>query len=174
MKTSIRSTDNEISLKNNVTLLREEIAELVSDGSVIVGIGNSLRGDDGAGPSLIQNISDKIGAICITVGSVPENYIEKIISFRPQTVLFVDAADFYGTPGEIRIFDPNVVTSSICSTHAGSLRMIAAYIKMRIQATTRIIAIQAVQTEFNTAMSGEVQQAVDLLTAIFFQVSPHA
>ena len=87
MKTSTLSTHSEVSLINSVTLLRGEIADLVSNKSIIVGIGNSLRGDDCAGPTLIQNISGKIGAMCIKVGSVPENYLEKIINYCLANIL---------------------------------------------------------------------------------------
>jgi len=73
--------------------------------TVIVGIGNIMKGDDGAGPSVIEKIQGKVKALCIDAGTAPENYLGKIIKENPDTVLFVDAADINCLPGEYTLLE---------------------------------------------------------------------
>jgi len=161
--------------RNGSDSLRAEITEVISGKTILVGIGNIMRGDDGAGPALINNLSGRISAECLDVGSVPENYLEKMVMLHPQTVLLIDAADFNGEPGEIRFFNPDDALNGICSTHTGSMELINAYLHSRIPVVNVfIIGIQPLTVQFDTSISKEVQQAVDTLTFIFLKVFPHA
>lgn len=161
--------------KNSTDSLYPEITENISGKTILVGIGNPMRGDDGAGPALIDSIAGRISAECINAGSVPENYLEKIVLLHPQTVLLIDAADFNGEPGEIRFFNPDDALNGICSTHTGSMELINAYLHSRIPVVNVfIIGIQPLTVQFDTSISKEVQQAVDTLTFIFLKVFPHA
>jgi hydrogenase 3 maturation protease len=174
VKTSTLSKRAELNEKRDVHSLYAEITGTISGKTVVVGIGNVLRGDDGAGPVLINTIAGRISAECINAGSVPENYIEKIVLLHPQTIVLVDAADFYGAPGEIRLFNPDSVMNGMCSSHTGSLKMVTDYLQMRIRVNIIIIAIQAVQTQLAASLSTEVRQALAVLSSIFFQVFAHA
>jgi hydrogenase 3 maturation protease len=160
--------------RNGSDSLRAEITEVISGKTVLMGLGNSMRGDDGAGPALIKNISGRVSAECLDVGSVPENYLEKIVMLHPQTVLLIDAADFYGTPGEIRLFDIDAVNGDIRSTHTGSLELVASYIGNRIPVRIFIIGIQTVTLQFDAPMSEAVRQSVNTLTTVFCRIFPYA
>ena len=39
-----------------------------------------------------DRIAGRVSVKCINAGSVPENYLEKIVALEPQTILFIDAA----------------------------------------------------------------------------------
>ncbi|MBN1576279.1 MAG: hydrogenase maturation protease [Chitinispirillaceae bacterium] len=161
--------------KNSVTSLYTEITEIISGKTILVGIGNSMRGDDGAGPALIDSIVDRISAECINAGSVPENYLEKMAALQPQTILFIDAANFYGLPGEIRMLSPEAVCDGICSTHTGSMELITAYLRRRIPGVRlTVIGIQSQALKFNALISRKVQHAIDALAYVFLQVFQHA
>ena len=69
---------------------------------VILGIGNTLRSDDGAGSILASRIRDKAPYIVYDCGASPENYLGKIVQDKPDTVLIIDAADFGAKPGGSR------------------------------------------------------------------------
>lgn len=161
--------------RNGSDSLRAEITEVISGKTILVGIGNIMRGDDGAGPALINNLSGRISAECLDVGSVPENYLEKMVMLHPQTIVFIDTANFYGTPGEIRLFNPKAVCTGICSTHTGSMELIDIYLRRRLSSVhIVIIGIQSLEIQFNSPMSKEVRQAIEILTSIFLKVFPHA
>ena len=60
--------------------LFEQLNKLRDSATVIVGIGNTLKGDDGAGPLVCQQLRRaKVCAGLIDAGTVPENYIQPII-----------------------------------------------------------------------------------------------
>ena len=74
--------------------LFEKLNKLRGSSTVIVGIGNTLKGDDGAGPLICEQLNAKVCAEVIDAGTVPENYIQKIIKKAPQNLLVIDAIDF--------------------------------------------------------------------------------
>jgi hypothetical protein len=57
-----------------------------------VGVGNPIRGDDGAGPHVIARLEGRRSALLIDAGEVPENYVGKIAAWRPDVVCVIDAA----------------------------------------------------------------------------------
>ena len=76
---------------------------------VLLCVGNSMMGDDGAGPLLAEKCAaaPKGNWVVIDGGSAPENDIVAIRELRPTRLLIVDATDMGLNPGEIRIIDPD-------------------------------------------------------------------
>ncbi len=72
---------------------------------VIVGIGNTMRSDDGVGSLLASRLKDKVVFRVFDVGVSPENYLEKIIKEGPDTILIIDQVDFGAKPGEFQILE---------------------------------------------------------------------
>ena len=72
----------------------EQLNELRGSKTVLVGVGNTLKGDDGAGPLLCRELTGKICAELINAGTVPENYIQPIIHKKPQNLIIIDAVEF--------------------------------------------------------------------------------
>jgi hydrogenase maturation protease len=57
-----------------------QLKKLRGPKTVIVGIGNILKGDDGVGPLICQQLrGNEICAELIDAGTVPENYIQPIV-----------------------------------------------------------------------------------------------
>ncbi|MDO8734278.1 MAG: hydrogenase maturation protease, partial [Elusimicrobiota bacterium] len=79
---------------------------------LIVGIGNTLAGDDGAGCEAIKNLQLKIknGVILnsfqnlnlLDCGTAPENHTKKIKDFKPETIVFIDAVEMKEPPGTVK------------------------------------------------------------------------
>ncbi len=82
----------------------EQLNKLRGSKTVLVGIGNTLKGDDGAGPLLCQELTGKICAELINADTVPENYIQPIIHKKPQSLIIIDAVDFSDSAVKIKIF----------------------------------------------------------------------
>ncbi len=61
---------------------------------VVIGIGNDLRGDDGAGLIAARDLAAATGSPLILAGEVPENYLDVVRGHVPDWVLLVDATDF--------------------------------------------------------------------------------
>lgn len=85
---------------------------------VLLCVGNSMMGDDGAGPLLAEMCAaqPKGNWVVIDGGSAPENDIVAIRELRPQRLLIVDATDMGLNPGEIRIIDPDDIAEMFMMT----------------------------------------------------------
>ncbi|SUI00143.1 hydrogenase 3 maturation protease [Salmonella enterica subsp. enterica serovar Typhimurium] len=86
---------------------------------VLLCVGNSMMGDDGAGPLLAEMCAaqPKGNWVVIDGGSAPENDIVAIRELRPQRLLIVDATDMGLNPGEIRIIDPDDIAEMFYDDH---------------------------------------------------------
>lgn len=128
--------------------------------TVILGIGNTLKADDGAGPYVISKIKN---IEAIDAGTIPENYIQKIIDSKPDRIIIIDAVDFGGHPGEVKWFNEIDSSSISISTHNLPPRFFIDFIKQQTGAEIKIVAIQPKQLRFNESLSEEVKKGADKL-----------
>ena len=140
------------------------------DKAAIIGIGNRMRGDDGAGPALIDSLKNALPEEKFPLfdcGETPENWIIPIINAKPQTIFIVDAVDFGVTPGSIKIFDPTELGPRGISTHSMSLDIFVNYLKKELGASIFLIGIQPKSLKFGGKISNPVSKAIDRLTEYF-------
>ena len=152
--------------------LLKQLKILRNSSTAIVGIGNILKGDDGAGPLICQRLKGaKVRADLIDAGTVPENYIQKIINKCPQNLLVIDAIDFGAKPGTIRLFRPEQLGSHIISTHSLSPRLFVDMICQNVSIEVYFIGIQPAQIQLGQPVSQQVniaiQQLSEVLTKLF-------
>ncbi|MEB5920748.1 hydrogenase maturation peptidase HycI [Franconibacter daqui] len=85
---------------------------------VLLCVGNSMMGDDGAGPLLAEKCraAPRGNWQLIDGGSAPENDIGAIRALRPDRLLIVDATDMGLNPGDIRLIDPNDIADMFMMT----------------------------------------------------------
>ncbi len=153
--------------------LSEQLNKLRGSKIVLVGIGNTLKGDDGAGPLVCQQLQQaKICAELIDAGTVPENYIQRIIKKTPQNLLIIDAVDFQAPPGTIEIFEPERLSSFVFSTHTLSPRLFAEMVSRNIEVDVYFVGIQPAHTQLGDSMSPQVCQAAKLLAQMLIDVFP--
>jgi len=146
---------------------------LRSSSTVIVGIGNVLKGDDAAGPLVCEKLRQaNVSAHVIDAGTVPENYIRTIIRKKPQNLLLIDAIDFGGESGEIRVFKPEQLSSLVISTHTLSPRIFIDMIRKSIELDVYCIGIQPAQTQLGTPVSEQVSKAIQQLCRILTEIFP--
>ena len=98
----------------------------------------------------------------------PENLAERAARNSPRTVVLIDAADFDGEPGELRLVDPEELGWTLGgATHAPSLELLATYLKERCDARTIMLVAQPASTEFGTdispALKGAASRAASIL-----------
>ena len=134
---------------------------------VVVGIGNITKGDDGAGPELIRRLKlSKLSTLnsklfLLDVGEVPENYLERIIQYKPDTILLIDAVDFRNKPGEVRIFNSSNIGNTHISTHCGSLSLVINYLKKESTSEIFLIGIQPQNLNTGEKLSAPVSSALE-------------
>jgi hydrogenase 3 maturation protease len=127
--------------------------------TVLLGIGNTLKGDDGAGPFVCEKVQGAVSATVIDAGTVPENYIQKIVSLAPRHLLIIDAADFGAAAGDMRVFGAEELANVSISTHSLSPRLFLDVIGGSIDVEAFLIAIQPKRMGFGQGLSGEVERA---------------
>ena len=149
-----------------------KLRELAGQKAVIACIGNTLKGDDGAGPSLCQKLKGRTSVKLIDAGTVPENYIQPIISSAPDVLLIVDAIDLGAPPGTIRIFEPDQLDRSAFSTHTLSPRVFVEMICKATKCRPVFIGIQPGQVKLGEPISPEVKRAVGLLAEALAGIFP--
>jgi len=164
-------------MKRAVSSVYDQVAALEAAlaGTVcVLGIGNRLRGDDGAGSifaEMLDNVSD---VPSLDGGVAPENYLEKVIRLQPDTVLIVDAADFQGIPGEVRVFPPDGIRAAGLSTHALSLSLACEYLANRTSAKVYLLGIQPESNRLGDELSETVRSTLFDLTDHLVESLCHA
>lgn len=150
--------------------LTDSLRRLLQGRVCLVGVGNRQRGDDGAGPRVIDLRDSAARGVWLDAGTAPENFLEPIARTKPDTVLIVDAVSFGGMPGECRLLDATSVDSPALSTHAGSLSLLSDYLSARTGAHIRLLAIQPERIDLGQGLSQPVEKSVTALTAILSQL----
>ena len=140
--------------------------------TVIVGIGNTLKGDDGAGPLVCEQLVGKVCAELIDAGTVPENYIQTIIRKAPQNLLVIDAIDFGAPAGTINIFKPEQLNSLAFSTHTLSPRLFVDLVCKDIKVDAYFIGIQPAQMQLGQPQSEQVNEAIQWLVSALTEIFP--
>ena len=151
--------------------LFDQLNQLPNSKTIILTIGNLLKGDDAVGPLLYRRLKGKISTEIIDAGTVPENYIQTIIKKAPENLLIIDAIDFAAPAGAIRMFKPCQLNSLIISTHSLSPRVFVDMITHAIDLQVYFIGIQPLQTQMGQPLSTVVdktaQQLISTLAEIF-------
>ena len=151
--------------------LKDQLTDFIDGHTCLLGIGNRHWHDDGVGSYIAGALEPCQGLDVIDAGFIPENHLETVARKNPDSILMVDATDFGGEPGQARLLDLDKVTYSGLSTHAGSLRMLAEYLKARTQASIALLAIQPADTSAGEGLSPAVSETfktlLEILTAVF-------
>jgi hydrogenase 3 maturation protease len=150
----------------------DHLKTLSGTNTLIIGIGQILKGDDGIGPLIVEKLSGKISADIIEAGTVPENYIQPIVKKAPQNLLIIDAIDFAAEPGTIKLFLPEQLSSAAFSTHTLSPRLFIDLIKDQIEVNVYLVGIQPAQLEFGRSLSEPVNIALDTLIETLIEIFP--
>lgn len=139
----------------------------------VLGIGNELYLDDGAGVVLARELSrlklspERLQAF--EAGPVPENFTGALRKMKPSHVLMADAANLGLAPGAIRVVDPAEITGAGFSTHTLPLKILASYIE-RVGSRVVIIGIQPKTIFLGDGLSPEVADAVSRVKQFIAQL----
>jgi hydrogenase 3 maturation protease len=135
---------------------------------VILGIGNTLRSDDGIGSLLAARIQGGVPYIVYDAAANPENYLGKIIRDNPDNLIIIDAADFGGKGGEFRLIEGDEIkTTNLFSTHNSSISLVINYLQSHIKADIIIFIIQPKSIIFGNDLSPEISKVLDELSKWF-------
>jgi len=133
---------------------------------LVVGIGNEMRGDDGAGPALVEKLDASREVMLLDAGTVPESFIGKMREAGADLILLVDAVDFGGRPGSIAFFQAEEIPEGWCTTHQVPLGVLMRFLGQEAGSDVLLLGIQPRTICQNAPMSPEVEASVGTLAEI--------
>lgn len=151
-------------------VMREELERRLKGRVALVGVGNAMWADDGAGPALIHRLEGKLPALLVDGGEVPEHYWGTIVAYRPQAVIVIDAIDWGGDPGSVALLDTVQKTGPPLSTHRIPLNLFLDLVRIGTGADVFVLGIQPKVLVLHGAMSPEVQRTVELMESLFTDI----
>jgi len=137
------------------------LKDIFKDKVVIVGIGNTLKGDDAFGPVFIERLKGAAGCPLIDAGVTPENHTKKIAEQKPDKVLLVDAADLGKKPGEWEILKEDEILKSGFTTHDMSPALFINYLKETTGADIYLLGVQPERVVLGSEMSESVKKTME-------------
>ncbi len=147
--------------------LEEELLErLAGKRFGVVGIGTVIRGDDGAGCVVVEKLGGDFPMPIVDCAEVPENYGGWVERRDLEVVVYVDAVDFGGEPGEVRIIPLEKMMQSATSTHHLSLHYMIRFLKEEWDGDALLVGIQPVSIEIGEGICDEVAAGVEVLAGI--------
>lgn len=135
--------------------------DLLQGRTVLVGMGNPLRGDDGAGPALMRRMDGLCDCLCINAETTPENCLGLIAKQQPDTVVFIDAVDMGLAPGQWRVFEDSEMAETSLHTHGISLGLLIAHLQSHTDARIVVLGIQPCSVAFGQGISVDVETAIE-------------
>jgi len=140
---------------------------LKSKKTVFVGIGNTLKGDDGVGCYFVEQLSKKIkndNVNFINAGLCLENYLSKILKLNPEVIIFVDAYRSIEIDYPCLLLDRNEIQNLTFSTHNISLTTIFEFLEKGLYNTQFfILAIKPHSLKIGSQISEEIKKLVDTI-----------
>lgn len=119
-------------------------------------------GEEGASPE----VRTFLGA------TAPENLTGEIKRFAPTHLIVIDAADLDAEPGTITLMDPDSIGGTTFCTHSLPIKVMIDYLLDSFECHVTIVGVQPKTLEVGAAMSKEVLDAVESLTAMILDAVP--
>ena len=140
-------------------------------GTIVLGIGNRLGGDDAAGTYVVDMVNRRwqtakallpAEIMAIDVGTAPESYTSVIRQHRPDLLILVDAADMGLPPGALRTITPEKISVLSFSTHHMPVSMFTSYVE-EFCGNVLLVGVQPERTETGERISKAVRKSVKKL-----------
>jgi len=124
----------------------------------VVGVGNVIKGDDGAGPALVAALAERGARFpLVDACEVPENYGGWVVKQKLDVAVFVDAVDFGGAPGECRVIPIEDLMLSASNTHRLSLHFLIHYLTEKWNGEPILVGVQPKSLKLDAGLSSEVE-----------------
>jgi hydrogenase 3 maturation protease len=131
---------------------------------ILMGIGNTLRGDDGIGSIIAQNFKDH-DWLSIDCGVVPENFTSTIKKNKPNLIVLIDAVEMDIKSGEFRIISPDRISALHLTTHSMPLSFLISYLKEFTQKLI-FIGIQPEIIDYSNSVNPKLLKSSEEITRI--------
>lgn len=139
---------------------------------VLVGVGNPLRRDDGIGIEVIHMLKGKVSEYVSLIDSetVPEDFIEPILEFKPTHILIIDAAVMEAESGSVKLYERWAEADVPISTHMLPIQVFCGYLFEATKAKIAMLLIQPENTEFGEGLTPALERTAKTLVRLLLEV----
>ncbi|HCG76739.1 TPA: hypothetical protein DEW49_02375, partial [bacterium] len=109
----------------------------------------------------------------IDTGSVPENFLQKIVGERPDVILLVDTINLGKPAGSVEIIKAENLKEESFSTHNASLKLTIAYLKKETGTDLFLLGLQPKNIGFGQKISPEVEESVKKIAKEIEEIVHH-
>ena len=140
----------------------------------VVGVGNTMRRDDALGVEMVKLLQGKVSerVSLVEAETMPENYIDTLVDFRPSHILIIDSGLMGRKPGSKKLLKPNENVKTPISTHMLQLEVFCAYLEKAIHAKIMLLIIQPKDTCIGEGVTKEIAKAVERISDFLIEALP--
>ena len=140
----------------------------------VVGVGNIIRRDDAVGVEIVKLLQGKVSSnvLLTEAETMPENYIDQIVSFRPSHVLILDSGLIGEKPGNAKLLAPTENMKAAVSSHMLPLQVFCAYLEKAINAKILMLIMQPKDTEIGEGLTKELTNSAQKIADFLVRVLP--
>ncbi len=154
--------------------LRDELRQRLTGRVGLVGIGNPDRGDDACGLRLAETLRDLGYADVVLAERTPEDWVERLVRGRFQTLLFLDAVRMGAAPGDVVFLAGAEIAARYpqVSTHRLSLGTIARLIEAQAATRVFVLGVQPQTVAPGGSLSPPVRATLEVLRDLLAEILP--
>lgn len=147
--------------------LRRQLEGVAGAGAVyVIGLGNADRADDGAGVLVAEALKTRHPDRVFSEHDGVEGVVLDIADREGDAiVLFVDAANMDGAPGEVRVVERDGLRETEVTTHRVAVALMASLLE-RAGKRSAVVCIKPQTVEFRGNLSEPVRRSVELVTRV--------
>ncbi|MFH1039169.1 MAG: hydrogenase maturation protease [PVC group bacterium] len=139
---------------------------------LLLGIGNTGRGDDGAGAILARRLIGRGKAGVIDAGVSPENYLGPVRVYNPDVILLADACRSEKPTGSWSLLGRDELFSVACATHGLSPALVMEFLERETGADVFLLGIEAEKDEWGEDLSHVVKKTLSGLEQLLLPLLP--
>ena len=130
--------------------------------TALVSMGSPLKADDDVANLVLDRLREREGLLKVRAGPSPENFIKPVRQFRPDAIVFLDAVDFKGEAGEVRLFGlRDLAEIMVTTTHDIPIGTIGQFFQ---GVKVMVIGIQPKDISYGTGLSRELEARLPDIT----------
>lgn len=124
----------------------------------VIGMGNPLKKDDNIGNLIVEKLNEEIkeeNFLFIKVYLTPENYLMPLKKSKPKTIYIIDAVEFQGQTGEVKVFNLNEIEKIKATTHNIPITVYQNYFP---DTNIKLVGIKVKDINFGEELSKEIKE----------------
>jgi hydrogenase 3 maturation protease len=147
---------------------KKELKKFIDDKTVIMGIGSTLKSDDGVGVFIVESLKNEGFSNVIVAGATPEHWLGFLANNKFEKLLIIDSVLFGGEKGEIRLLDLQEISERFGLTHSSSLHLFYDFISKEGNIRElKVLAIMPESLEIGGSLSSPVKRSAEEIISFF-------